>query len=442
MSTTDTIFALATPLAKSGVAIIRISGNQALPALQRLTGRTNWQPNLATYVAFSRIKNHEPRTTIDSGLALFFAAPKSFTGEDTAELHLHGSIAVIRETLTVLSEMPGLRPAERGEFTRRAFLNGKMDLLEAEGLADLIDAETTLQKSQSLRQMAGGMSRYYEGLRTRILASLAHLEAYIDFPDEDIPETVLGNLKGDVKAIEATIGAVLADGKRGERLREGFSIIILGAPNAGKSSLLNTLAGRDAAIVSHRAGTTRDMIEVHMDIGGFPVVLVDTAGLRETTDDIEEEGVKRAMDRAATSDLTLIVFDASQPMDEASRGLINDNSLIIINKIDLSSASINRVEGLAISTKTGQGIDNLLTAIEQKISVSFGHTDAPLITRNRHRALLSQALSQLQSIAWQEPLEISCEKLRQAASAIGKITGKITADEILGVIFSEFCIGK
>jgi len=440
---TDTIFALASPFAKSGVAILRISGDKALSTLTQLTGKTNWQPNLAS---LSVIRHPSSGETIDTGLAIYFAAPRSFTGEDVVELHLHGSLAILREMLSVLSAMHGLRHAEAGEFTRRAFMNGKMDLLEAEGLADLIEAETLQQKRQSQAQMRGEMSRHYEALRTQMITLLAHLEAYIDFPEEEIPESVLDNLKGDINHMVAAIHTALDDGGRGERLREGLMVAIIGAPNAGKSSLLNLLAGRDAAIVSPQAGTTRDVIEIHKEISGFPVTFLDTAGLRQTTDFIEEEGVRRARQRAEAADLKLIIFDATQPMDEESRGLIDDNSLIVINKIDIShpreSGDPDRSRTILISCQTGEGLDHLLLSLTNRISQLYNPERLPLITRARHRGLLEQTLSHLKRINTHAPLELTCEELRRCALCLGKITGKISVDDVLDVVFSSFCIGK
>jgi tRNA modification GTPase len=442
----NTIFALATPPVRSGVAVIRISGDRALPALAQLTGKADWQPNLARYTSFSRATNHEPRATIDSGLAFYFKAPKSFTGEDVAELHCHGSLAVIRELLEALAAIEGLRPAEPGEFTRRAFLNGKMDLVEAEGLADLIEAETPAQRKQALSQMQGEASRRYEALRGQIVQALAHLEAFIDFPEEEIPASLLDGIKRQIETLTAAIETALADDRRGERVRGGIRVVILGAPNVGKSSLLNRLAGRDAAIVSARAGTTRDVIEVHMELGGFPVILTDTAGLRESGDDIEEEGIRRAMARAEEADIKLVLFDASQGgQDEQSRGLIGDNTLIINNKADLLQSRITNHESRTtffISTQTGHGLEEMLSALEQKISAMFHTANAPLITRSRHRALLTEALACLERLNWHAPLELTCEELRLAGRAIGKITGKIAVDDVLDVIFKQFCIGK
>lgn len=438
----ETIFALATPAAKSGVAIIRISGKQSLYALRSLTGKQSWEPNIARFVTFSRATDHDPRFTIDRGIALFFKAPKSFTGEDVVELHTHGSIAVIRELLDTLAQVAGLRPAEPGEFTRRAFINHKMDLIEAEGLADLIEAETPAQKAQALLQMQGNMSRVYEKLRTQIITALAHLEAYIDFPDEEIPPSVLSDLTGEVSALKTTIAEALSDGKRGEKLRQGLSIVILGAPNAGKSSLLNAIAGRDAAIVSHRAGTTRDVIEIHMDLGGFPVTLMDTAGIRDTTDDIEEEGVRRALERAASADIKLVLFDGAYlpELDPRTQELMDANSIAIISKCDMVRK--RPPDMLSISTQSGEGLDELLKRIEFKIASLFSSKAAPLITRNRHRTLLSEAFYHLEKCDLGGPLELACEELRLAASCVAKITGKIAVDDVLDVVFKQFCIGK
>lgn len=436
----DTIFALATPYAKSGVAIIRISGPRARQALIHLTGKNDWQPNMALPARFRNI---------DNGLALFFRAPKSFTGEDVVELQAHGSLAVIRELLEILGAMEGLRHAEPGEFTRRAFLNGKMDLLEAEGLADLIDAETPLQRVQALSQMRGSSSRYYEDLRAQAVQTLALLEAYIDFPDEEIPLSVLQDVEKNIAALKNTIEATLKDNHRGERMREGIRIAILGAPNVGKSSLLNMLAGREAAIVSHQAGTTRDVVEVHMNIAGFSVILADTAGLRETSDDIEEEGVRRAVRQGQDADFKLVLFDATQlaAPDAATLSQVDEKSIIIANKCDLLPQKNNNNRLLNnnifyISTKNGDGVSNLLKNIENKISSQFSSALAPVITRARHRGLLAESLQSLDRFAADKPIELACEELRSAAGAIGRITGKIAVDEVLDVVFKQFCIGK
>jgi tRNA modification GTPase len=442
MSSTDTIFALATPPGKSGVAIVRLSGRQSLSVLQFLTRLVDVTPRMAHYAAF-----YVPSTddVIDRGIAMYFQAPNSFTGEDVAEFHLHGSVAVIKQCLETLGAIHGVRLAEPGEFSRRAFINGKMDLLEAEGLADLINAETPAQKNQAIRQMQGDLSDYFDDLRKRIIYCLAQLEAYLDFPDEDIPESVLEKTADEITALQNTIKQALDDQHRGERVRDGIHIVILGAPNVGKSSLLNALAKREAAIVSARAGTTRDVIEIHMDMAGYPVVIADTAGLRETEDDIEKEGVRRALKRAGEADIRLVLFDgAAWPkIDKAGEGVSSHNTLKIINKIDLCRDKDGLPDDmLAISTKTGQGIDLLIEKLETRIVTFFTSQAAPFITRQRHRNLLKKCAESLEKSLNPGPLELRCEELRQAAVAIGKITGKIEVDDVLDVIFREFCIGK
>lgn len=429
-----TIFALATPYAKSGVAILRISGPQALATLQRLTGKKEWLPNHMRHTLISHPSSLIP---IDEAMAVYFKAPASFTGEDVAELHLHGSLAIIRELLGHLEEQDGLFPAERGEFTRRSFLNGKMDMLEAEGLADLIDAETREQKRQALRQMQGEMSGFYNELRTQIIGTLAHLEAYIDFPDEEIPDSVYDNLGTEVRAVMATIERTLKGHAAGERIREGITVVILGAPNAGKSSLLNALAKKDAAIVSHHAGTTRDVIEVHLELAGFPVILVDTAGLRDSDNEIEAEGIRRALARAEEADIRLVLFDGTQAPDAASLKLLGEGAIAVSTKADLG-----RIDAmLPVSTASGEGMDALLSQLETRIASEFSGEGA-IITRSRHRGLLIKAQSHLERFFAVKELELQCEELRLAAGYIGKITGKIAVDDVLDVVFSQFCIGK
>ena len=442
MSSADTIFALATPPGKSGVAIIRISGAAASQVLFKLTSRKEFTERVVTFVTFLTPAG----AVIDKGLAVLFPGPRSFTGEDVVECHIHGGLAVIREFLSVLAAMPGLRYAEAGEFTRRAFTHGKMDLLEAEGLADLIDAETGEQKTQAARQMAGELSRYYQEVRGKMVRVLAHLEAYIDFPDEEIPESVLSGLADETQALQASVRAAMDDKGRGERLRDGISVVILGAPNVGKSSLLNALARRDVAIVSAKAGTTRDMIEVHLDIQGYPVVLVDTAGIRESDEEIELEGIRRALMRADEADIRIKVFDASNwPPNEADF-LADAQAIAVVNKRDVMMHAPEAVVGwerpLAISTRTGEGLEMLLKMIEQRVVQLFSEGAAPFITRGRHRQLLGEVLKCLDNSLIPLPLELRCEELRRAALAVGKITGVIQVDDVLDVIFSSFCIGK
>ncbi len=440
MSSKNTIFALATAPGKSGVAVVRISGGQALAALASLSGIAPL-PHAAQYTGF---KNPASGDVIDKGLALYFKAPRSFTGEDVVELHLHGSPGVIRETLSVLSSIPGLRPAEPGEFTRRAFLNGKMDLVEAEGLADLIDAETAEQKKQALRQMYGKSSSEYLGLREGVIHSLALLEAYIDFPDEDIPENVLAETEANIEKLRISLREMLAGATRGERIRDGLQVVITGAPNVGKSSLMNVIARRDVAIVSHHAGTTRDVIETHLDIGGFPVTLIDTAGLRESGDEVEREGIRRAVDRAANADVKLVMFDGKTwpEKDTASDAQIDDGAIVVVNKSDLIEKKNPDGSTVFISIKTGDGINELLGELEKRVTRFFSSRTPAIVTRERHRALLSEALSHLERFSIKAPLELSCEELRRAALSIGKITGKIVVDDVLDVVFKRFCIGK
>lgn len=433
----NTIFALATPPGKSGVAIIRISGQGARAALEALTDKTDWQPN-----RLLRAKLQHQGRVVDEAMAVWFKAPNSFTGEDVAEFHTHGSLAVIRELLGLLSGLGGLRMAERGEFTRRALLNGKMDLVEVEGLADLIEAETASQKSQALRQMQGEMSSFYNSLRKEIIETLAHLEAYIDFPDEEIPESVWHNMDSEVRGVMATIGATLAHHAAGERIREGISVVILGAPNAGKSSLLNALSKREAAIVSHHAGTTRDMIEVHMDIAGYPAILVDTAGLRESDNEIEAEGIRRAIARAEHADIKLVLFDATREPDAETMHLLDSDAVTVLTKSDLPEHAKNKGRaGIRLSTATGAGVGDLLAEIERRIAELFSGEGA-MITRARHRGLLAEAQQHLANFFHVKEIELKCEELRLAAQSVGKITGKIAVDELLDVIFSQFCIGK
>ncbi len=428
-----TIFGVATAITRSGVAVIRISGNGALNAAREL-GTGNLEPRKAKLckLAFKR-------EAIDEILAIYFKGPHSFTGEDVVELHTHGSRAVIKKILAILGAMPDLRMAEPGEFSRRAFENGKMDLLEAEGLADLIDAETESQHRQALRQMQGQLGHIYEKWRKEIIEILAFVEAYIDFPDEDLPQELIDRLTAKIENLKAEIKNYLTDNRRGEKIREGIYVVIIGAPNVGKSSLLNYLAGRDAAIVSEHAGTTRDVIEVQMEISGFAVTIADTAGLRETTDEIESEGIKRARDRAKDADLKIIMLEAGT-VDKSVLTFADEDSIVVVNKIDRAK-SVEK-NALNISIKTGDGLDQMLAALSAKISKKFELNETPLITRARHREALSKALASLENFSTEKPIELMGEDLRYAASQIGRITGKIDVDDILDVIFSQFCIGK
>ncbi|RKQ68622.1 tRNA uridine-5-carboxymethylaminomethyl(34) synthesis GTPase MnmE [Oceanibaculum indicum] len=445
MTSPGTIFALATPQGRSGVAVVRLSGPSAGAVLQKITdGRL---PPGRKAVLRS-VRDPETGQVLDSALILWFPAPASFTGEDVAELHLHGGRAVIAAVMQVLSRQPGLRLAEPGEFTRRAFLAGKMDLTSVEGLADLIDAETEAQRRQALRQMGGALSALYEDWRARLLRVLAHAEAIIDFPDEDLPEETNAHLRAEVTALLEEIDAHLADSRRGERLREGIRVAIIGPANAGKSSLLNWLAGRDAAIVSATAGTTRDVIEVHLDLGGYPVLLADTAGLRETADALEEEGIRRARRWAREADYRILlldgaVYDERQTAEFTSQ---ENPSLVVVNKSDLmmswpTSATVVG-ETLSVSVKSGQGMAGFLARLEQEVARLAAPGEAPALTRIRHRMALESARESLMRFLQAPSPDLAAEDLRLAVREIGRITGRVDVEDLLDVIFRDFCLGK
>lgn len=461
----DTIFAMASPAGRSGVAVIRISGSRALDALRALTSRDDYTPRQAYLRGLyaQDLKSPDGRALIDQALILYFAAPASFTGEDVVELQPHGSPSVTKTLLAELSAMDGLRMAERGEFTRRAFENGKLDLTEAEAVADLIDAETDLQRAQALAQMGGALSTLYEGWTERLKNALAHVEADLEFPDEDLPDGVMPQVTPIVQALCAEIADHLDDGRRGERLRDGVQIAVVGAPNSGKSSLVNALAQRDVAIVSDMAGTTRDVIEAHLDIGGYPVILADTAGLRPaqigeaghqpihshgaTGDAIELEGIKRALMRAEQADIIMLVFDGSvtQP-DPHSVKLYHDNVLVVVNKSDESGRLVlpsHMAEAaVAVSAKTGDGFAVLLAQVKRMLDQVIGARDVPSLTRQRHRTALEDALQSLQRGLNAAMPELMAEDLRLAVRAIGRITGRVDVEDLLDVIFRDFCIGK
>ena len=428
--------------------MVRVSGPEARAAICSLTGRDPPPPRQAGLRRLSAPNGPVGGERIDDALVLWFPGPRSETGEDMAEFHLHGGRAVVAATLSALASVPGLTPAGPGAFTRQAFDNGKLDLTAAEAIADLVEAETAAQRRQALRQMDGALAKLYEGWRTGLLALLARLEAAIDFPEEDLPAGLIAETGAAIAALQEEIATHLGD-RRGERLREGLSIALLGAPNAGKSSLLNYLAGRDAAIVSARAGTTRDVIEVHLDIAGFPVMLADTAGLSEVTDEIEAEGVRRARARAEHADLKLIVLDgATWPaIDPASAAMIDQDSLVLVSKADLEASIpaaplIAGRPALAISVVTGQGTDELLAVLRVEVTERMSPGEAPALTRLRHRQALEECRAALERARKADLPELQAEDLRLATRALGRITGRVDVEEILDRIFSEFCIGK
>jgi len=382
---------------------------------------------------------------LDDALILYFKAPASFTGEDVVELHVHGGPATIAAIAKALSGL-GLRLAEPGEFTRRAFDHGKLDLVEIEGLADLIAAETEAQRRQALRQAEGNLSALYEGWRGALMSALARIEAAIDFPDEDLPDRLMMLVDETMRVLAKEIDRHLADDHRGEMLRDGLSVAIIGAPNVGKSSLLNRLAGREAAIVSARAGTTRDIIEVKLDLSGYPVLIADTAGLRDSDDEIEQEGVKRALMRAADADLKLIVFDGSTwPSFSATvAAQIDAETIVVLNKAECVTApvAIGGRDLLKVSAKTGEGLEDLVMALTAKAAKALNPGTQPALTRLRHRAALEYCGDALQRGLNAPVVELKAEDLRLAVQALSRITGRVEVDDVLDLIFREFCIGK
>jgi tRNA modification GTPase len=407
-------------------------------ALEALAGRLP-PAHTARHV---RLTDPASGDEIDDAIALWFPAPRSVTGEDVAELQIHGSRAVIAALIRVLGRM-GLRLAEPGEFTRRAFFNGKLDLVQAEAIADLTAAETEAQRRQALRQLDGQLGDIYRGWSSRLLRLLAHLEAAIDFPDEDLPPEIETEVCSETATLAAKIEAHLTDGHRGERLRDGISVAIVGRPNAGKSSLLNQLARREVAITSPVAGTTRDVIEVAIDLAGFPVVFADTAGLRESGDAIEREGLRRALARAEAAELRLFVFDARRPQDAAgATAWPGPDTLLVANKIDvLANPSTQPPGALGVSALTGAGIAELIGALSARIATDYDAA-APVLTRARHREALEIARDALRRAVDAPLAELRAEDLRMAWRSLGRITGSVDVEDLLDVIFADFCIGK
>lgn len=450
MDRRDTIFALSSARGRAGVCVFRISGPKAAAAVGALTDGSVPRARRAVLRAFRLADG----AVIDRGLLLWFAGPMSFTGEDVAEIHLHGGPAVIAAMIRRLSELEGLRPADAGEFTRRAFANGKLDLTEAEGLADLIGAETEQQRRLALRQLEGELKDLYERWRADLVRALAFLEASIDFVDEELPPGLVADVRGRVEGLGQEIASHLADQRRGEIVRDGFTVVILGAPNVGKSSLLNALARRDAAIVSAIPGTTRDAIEVGLDLAGYAVTLIDTAGLRETNDEIESEGIRRARAKAQHADLRLGVVDTLAGLDSRVSQELSDRDAVLLNKSDLlrdhgvpvvASSTGVPLPVMRVSAKTGQGIEQLLAWLEQQVVARVGGSESMPMTRARHRQALQDAhaaLGRVPAMLGDAALDLAAEDLRIAARALGRITGRVDVEDLLDVIFREFCIGK
>ena len=433
----DTIFALASGAGLCAISVIRVSGARSDHALRALCGSLP-EPRRASLRHIS-----DPRTgnLLDQCLLLRFIGPRSFTGEDGFEFHIHGGRAVTASVLEALGSIQGLRPAQPGEFARRAFLNGKLDLTEAEGLADLIEANTSAQRDQALALVGGRLRDQAQSWRTAILDLQARVEADIDFSDEgDVPDDVVRGMRQGVTSLRDEMLAALAGGRRGEVLRQGFTVVLAGAPNAGKSSLMNVLARRDVAIVSTIPGTTRDLIEVSLDLEGIPVTLVDTAGLREAGDEIEQEGIRRTRARAEAADLVVWLSEPATGGDVSD--LPDGPMLRILSKADLRDIESGPEQGLRVSAETGEGVDALLTMIVERARTALRPEEPALLSRERHRHAIREAVDALERIAEGVPLEVAAEELRIAARALGCIIGLVGPEDVLGEIFSRFCIGK
>ena len=443
-----TIFALSTASSKSGIAVIRISGEDTKIILSKITCKNFFKPRRAT---LCEIKDPVSNDIIDKGLILLFPKPNSYTGEDLAELHVHGSKAVISAILSTLSKFDNCRLAEPGEFTKLAFENGKLNLLDVEALSDLISSETEIQRKQALKILSGDASKKYKNLRNKLLKILSNIEAKIDFPEEDLPEDILKNIKFETKDIISLISDILNDGRTGEKIRVGFRISILGPTNAGKSTLLNYLSKREVAIVSKNEGTTRDLIEVSLNLDGYPVIITDTAGLRETSDEIEIRGVELALNSAKKADLKIILLDAKNPYFPTFLNDISDeNSILVFNKSDLIDGKIklnnsNLKKHILISLKEELNLDNLINEITKRLKDKFLINDNILISRERHRLNLEKCIHHLNIFLENNSIndfDKAAEDLRIATRYLGKVVGDVDVEEVLGKIFSDFCIGK
>jgi tRNA modification GTPase len=440
----DTIFALSSGRPPVAIAVIRVSGPRARAALETLAGRVP-EPR---HARFARLRDRPASDVLDEAVTLWFPGPNSETGEDVAEFQVHGGRAVIAAVLAALGRIEGLRPAEPGEFTRRAFENGRLDLTAVEGLADLIYAETEAQRRQAYRQLAGILGQRAENWRRQLIEAQALVEAGIDFSDEaDVPAKLLEPALTTARSLRDEIAAALADDNRGERLREGLVVAIAGPPNAGKSSLMNRLARRDVAIVTPHAGTTRDVIEVHLDLGGYPVTLLDTAGIRETEDPVEIEGVRRARARAEAADLVLWVTDATAEAGDGGKAG-GPEVWQVRNKIDLLSSrpvSCKSARTLAVSALTGAGLPELIAALARHAEAALAGAETSLVTRERHRVALRKVVEALDRALAEGPggrEDIVAEELRLAGRELGRLTGRVDVEDVLDVIFRDFCIGK
>ena len=442
-----TIYALSTGPGIAGIAIIRVSGKNTADVIKKITGNKLPNPREATRRKFNYINTNE---LIDEGVLLWFPAPNSYTGEDLAEFHVHGSRAVITALHKTIAQIENCRLAEPGEFTKRAFQNGKISLLKAESIADLISSETEIQRKQALKIMSGKSSNQFNSWRAKLLKILSHVEAKIDFPDENLPKDILIDIQKTSDQVSFEIQKTLNDQKVGEKIREGFKIAIIGPTNAGKSSLLNYLSKRDVAIVSETAGTTRDVIETHLNLDGYPVIVSDTAGIRDSKNEIEQKGVKLALNRADDADLKLVIIDGnSNDLNKTLKDFVDENAILVVNKSDLLNGNLNekfkKHEYVLISIKNNSNLDQLISKIKNKLKNKFISNEDILITRERHRQHLEHCITYLKSFKnkkGSEEFDKAAEDLRLATRHLGKIVGKVDVEELLGSIFNDFCIGK
>ena len=442
-----TIYALSTGSGISGIAVIRVSGKNTPEVIRKLTGSKLPTPRMATLKKFNKNGGKE---LIDEGVVIWFPGPNSYTGEDLAEFHVHGSRAVISAMHLAISNVKNCRLAEPGEFTKKAFQNGRINLLKAESIADLISAETEIQRKQALKIMSGKSSDQFNKWRKNLLKILSHVEAKIDFPDENLPKNIIQEIQKTSNLVLNEIKKTLNDQKVGERIREGFKIAIIGPPNSGKSSLLNYFSKRDVAIVSEIAGTTRDIIETHLNLDGYPVIVSDTAGIRSSKNEIERKGIKIALKRAEDADLKLVIVSAvNVDFSAVLKGLLTKNAILVVNKSDLLKRKINnklkKYEHILISIKNDSNLNKLIKKIKSKLKNKFTNTEDILITRERHRQNLLNCVQHLHEFKKKKSahdLDKAAEDLRLATRHLGMIVGKVDVEELLGSIFNDFCIGK
>jgi len=440
------IFALSTGRGPAGIAIIRLSGQDTFEICKLIIKEKNFNLNSINLRKFYDPKQN---SLIDEGILLMFKAPNSFTGEDLAEFHIHGGNAVIIHFLEVLSTQKNCRLAEAGEFTKVAFQNNKIDLVEAESIGDLIHAETELQRQQAIRLVQGNASEYYNSLRKKLIKSLAYIEAKIDFEEDDLPENILKEVKKSILEVHADIKKTLEDYKVGEKIRNGFKVSIIGEVNSGKSSLLNLLSKREVAIVSKEEGTTRDIIESYLNIDGYPVILADTAGIRDAKNEVEKKGVCLAINKSKEADLNIIMIDnSSSQIDPKIKDLINEDSIIVLNKSDINNSQnhdLGEIDNILVSVKQNKNIDRLIMKIKYKLKSKYNSNANIVITRERHRTKLNACLKEMDNFLVNDHninIELAAEDLRLATRHLGSIVGKVDVEEVLGSIFSDFCIGK